>query len=154
MLKVADALPIILGTWARGNVGAPEEDSHLYFWATNNYLADALDIVKWLGFSYKTTITWAKPYFGIGQYFRGQTEHMLFATRGKGLDLRREHTDDRSASTLLPAEWPRDEAGKRIHSAKPAEAYELIEKCSPGPRLEMFARQVRQGWSVWGNDIF
>ncbi len=154
VMPVKQAALTILRAWAQPGFGEPDEGCHLYFWVTNNFLPAGLRVIDQLGFDYKTTITWAKPYYGLGQYFRGQTEHMLFATRGKGLDLRREHTDDRNASTLLPAEWPRDEAGKRIHSAKPVEAYELIEKCSPGPRLEMFARQAREGWSVWGDDIF
>jgi N6-adenosine-specific RNA methylase IME4 len=149
LCKAKDAKEIICGS----GVWRPAPTCHLYFWVTNNYLPYGLAIVKELGFDYKTIITWAKPTFGIGQYFRGQTEHMLFAVRGKGLALRRQHTDWRGSSTLLHADRPRDERGKPIHSAKPNKSYELMEKCSPGPRLEMFARRLREGWTSWGDEM-
>lgn len=91
--------------------------------------------------------------FGIGQYFRGATEQILFGVRGDGMRLRREHTDRRDLGTLLCAPVPRDEKGKRIHSRKPPESYALIEAASPGPYLEIFARvRHNEKWTVWGNE--
>ena len=121
----------------------PAHDAHLYLWATNNYLPDAFDLIRALGFEYKTLITWAKDRSGLGQYFRGQTEHALFAVRGSGYAVR---TERKNLSTLITA--PRGR-----HSAKPNEAHELIEARSLGPRLEMFAREPREGWESWGNEV-
>jgi N6-adenosine-specific RNA methylase IME4 len=149
LLHVRDVVPTIRGS----GMFNPAFNSHLYFWVTNNYLVAGIDIIEELGFRYITTITWAKAHFGIGQYFRGQTEHLLFAVRGKGLALRRAHTDVKNISTLLTADWERDSAGKVIHSAKPEAAYQLMETCSPEPRLDMFARKCRPGWDVWGNEV-
>jgi len=154
---VRDALPVITAA----SVWNPAPDCHLYFCVTNNYLVAGVDIVEELGFRYITTLTWPKPHFGLGQYFHGQTEHVLFAVRGKGLDLRRAWTDKKNFSTLLKdpkrtdgaVDWERDAAGKVIHSAKPEALYQLIEAASPPPRLEMFAREPREGWTVWGNEV-
>lgn len=122
-------------------VWRPAENSHLYLWATNNFLKDGLWVMAELGFRYITTVTWAKDRIGLGQYFRGQTEHMLFGVRGRLPAL------VRTESTLIVA--PR-----RKHSQKPEAAYERIERVSPGPYLEMFARggAVRGGWTAWGNE--
>lgn len=124
----------------------PCEDTHLYLWVTNNYLPQGLWVITVLGFRYVTAITWAKDRAGLGQYFRGQTEHMLFAVKGNGISLRREHTERRDLSTLILAK-----RGK--HSAKPEAAYLHIEAASPGPYLEMFARTRRDGWDAWGNEV-
>ncbi|MDO8716768.1 MAG: MT-A70 family methyltransferase [Dehalococcoidales bacterium] len=119
-------------------------DAHLYLWVTNNYLHDGLHVMEAWGFRYVTTISWAKDRFGLGQYFRGMTEHCLFGVRGmvpyKVLDGKRQQ-----GTTLLNA--PRQE-----HSAKPLSMYEKIEKVSTGPYLELFSRQQRQGWQSWGNE--
>jgi N6-adenosine-specific RNA methylase IME4 len=101
-------------------------------------------VVKELGFKYKTLITWAKTRIGLGQYFRGQTEHVLFATSGKA----RVPPPSRRSSTLLGA----DPLEKRIHSRKPVALYSVIEEVSEGPYLEMFARSKREGWDSWGNE--
>lgn len=146
---------------------SPATDAHLYVWATNNYLGWGLELVKRLGFRYLTTITWAKMEHvgglhdmwtpaqpGIGQYFRGQTEHLLFGVRGDGIGVRRRHTERRDLGTLLCAPVPRDEHGKRIHSRKPDESYRLIEAASPGPYAEIFARrQWGPSWVCWGNEV-
>lgn len=121
----------------------PADDAHLYLWVTNNYFADGIRIAADLGFRYVTTITWVKDRAGLGQYFRGQTEHMLFCVRGDGYAVR---TDRKDLTTLITA--PRGQ-----HSAKPQEAYDLIEARSRGPYLEMFARQKREGWDVMGNEV-
>ena len=117
----------------------PAWSCHLYLWATNNHLPDALWVVEQLGFRYITIITWAKDRIGLGQYYRGQTEHLLFAVRGQTMLPRPENR----GTTLVTAR-------RRRHSQKPQEAYTQIEQVSPGPYLEMFARNERSGWGVWG----
>lgn len=121
------------------------DNCHLYLWVTNNFLPDGLAVMKAWGFEYKTTITWAKDKIGLGQYFRGQTEHCLFGTKGhlpyKVVDGVRQQ-----GRTLLTA--PRT-----IHSRKPQEMRAMIEKVSYAPRIEIFAREVAPGWHVWGNQV-
>jgi N6-adenosine-specific RNA methylase IME4 len=143
----------MLGVIMNSGVFTPAEDCHLYLWATNNHLQDGIWLIEQLGFKYITCITWVKPSFGIGQYFRGQTEQLLFGRRGKGLRLRNDFTTRRNFSTRLDADGTKNEKGGRLHSAKPVEAYSLIEEASPPPRLEMFARVRRRGWKVWGNEV-
>lgn len=123
----------------------------MYLWATNNHLAKAAALIELLGFRYITAITWVKPRFGLGQYFRGQTEHLLFAVRGKGLQVARKRR--RSFPTVIHAPHVRGVTGKTVHSAKPVEFYELIEAASRGPRAEIFARRSWPGWPSWGNEI-
>lgn len=153
-------------------------DAHFWCWSSNRFLvggdysdhtgpAWAPELAKRLGFRPVSLVTWAKmepvregeavlfapAAMGIGQYLRGCTEQLLFAVRGDGMRLRREHTDRRDIGTLLCAPVPRDERGKRIHSRKPPESYELIEAASPGPYLEIFARvRHNEKWTVWGNE--
>lgn len=141
LIAVRDMPAVILGSGAWN----PADDAHIYLWVTNTHLLDGGDLMRALGFTYKTQVTWAKPSYGIGQYFRGQTEHMLFGTRGRGAS-----TDVKTESRNLPGLI---HAPKGRHSEKPREAHELIEARSKGPRLEMFARgPSRAGWSTWGNE--
>ncbi|MDD5511842.1 MAG: MT-A70 family methyltransferase [Dehalococcoidales bacterium] len=135
LLKTPDIVRVI----RESGVFTPAEDCHLYLWTTNNFLQDGLWVVEQLGFRYITTITWAKDRFGLGQYFRGMTEHMLFGVRGRLAAVEK-------GVTLITA--PR-----RKHSQKPGESYELIERVSPPPRLEMFARVRRPEWDTWGNEV-
>ena len=116
------------------------DDAHLYLWITNRSLPKGFDLLAAWGFRYVTMLTWPKPHFGMGNYFRGQTEHLLFGVRGSLPLLRKD------APTLLPS-WPR---GPNGHSSKPVESYGFIESCSPGPYLELFARSHRAGWTAWG----
>lgn len=122
-----------------------EDNAHLYLWVTNNFFRQGLDVMKEWGFKYKTTITWAKDRFGLGQYFRGQTEHCLFGVRGslpyKTVDGKRQQ-----GTTLITA--PR---GK--HSEKPEEFRLLIEKVSYPQYIELFARKRFDGWDAWGNEV-
>lgn len=122
-----------------------EENAHLYLWTTNNYLPAALEVMKAWGFTYKTIITWGKDKFGLGQYFRGQTEHCLLGVRGnlpyKVVDGKRQQ-----GRTLLLA--PR-----REHSQKPDEMRQMIEKVSYEPYIELFAREHVNGWDCWGDEI-
>jgi len=116
------------------------ENAHLWLWVTNNYLPDGLHVMKALGFRYVTNMAWYKDRPGLGQYLRGKHELCLFGVRGrlKGLS--------RSVASAFFSE-------RGEHSAKPQEAYDAIERVSPGPRLEMFAREPREGWTVWGNEV-
>jgi len=134
-------------------MGLPVQDfatptAHLYLWVPNALLPEGLRVLAAWGFAYKSNIIWHKirkdggpDGRGVGFYFRNTTEILLFGTRGK------------KARTLAPA---RSQVNiicsrKREHSRKPDEQYELIESCSPGPFLELFARGNRTGWTGWGN---
>ena len=122
------------------------KDSHLYLWVTNAFVKEGHDVCRCWGFEPKTLLTWVKTgkdgqvVFGMGYYFRGATEHVIFATRGK---LR---TLDRSIPTVFFA--PRC-----AHSVKPAKFYRIVEKMSPWQRIELFARKPREGWMTWGEEV-
>lgn len=118
-----------------------DEDCHLYLWITNRSLPKGFALLERWGFRYITALTWVKPHYGMGNYFRGQTEHVLFGVRGSQ-PLRR-----KDVGTVFHA--PRGPAG---HSSKPVEFYSLVESSSPGPYLEMFARGGRDGWVSWGEE--
>lgn len=124
------------------------DDCHLYLWTINRYVDEAFDVARAWGFKYSTLLTWAKNPMGggLGGCYGISTEHVLFCRRG-----------------TLPAKcdvnttwfnWKRPyKNGYPQHSAKPPEFYGMVEQVSPGPYLEMFARQPRAGWSVWGNEV-
>lgn len=131
----------IPGTIQQAPVWKPAERAHIYLWVTNNFLPDGLWVLSQLECRYVTMITWAKDRYGLGRYFRGQTEHLLFATYGGYLPPLA-----RTCSTLVTA--PRT-----THSTKPQAAYALIESASPGPRAELFARHPQPGWWAWGNEL-
>lgn len=124
----------------RAEAYQPAANAHLYLWVTNTHLPDGLGLMAAIGFRYITTLTWAKDRIGLGQYWRGRTEHVLFGVRGR-LPI----PSDRRLSTLFRAD--RDD-----HSSKPDRFYEIVEQVSPSPRLEMFARRRRVGWDVWGDE--
>ena len=122
--------------------------SHLYLWVPNALLPEGLAVMQAWGFNYKSNVVWHKlrkdggsDGRGVGFYFRNVTELLLFGVRGK------------NARTLQPGRTQVNYLGtrKREHSRKPDEAYALIESCSPGPRIELFARGIRPGWTAWGN---
>ncbi len=119
-----------------------DTDAHLYLWVTNNFLQDGLDVMKTWGFRYVTNIVWCKPSFGLGQYFRGQHEILLFGVRG----TLPAQAKPKLAPTILHAD-------KQRHSKKPNRAYEYIELTSPAPRIELFCRNKREGWDSWGNEV-
>ncbi len=116
-----------------------DDDCHIYLWITNRSLPKGFQLLEEWGFRFVTCLTWPKPSFGMGNYFRGQTEHVLFGVKGSMLLKRK------NASTLLP-QWKR--GGK--HSAKPVEFYDFVESCSPGPYIELFSRVERADWTAWG----
>lgn len=118
-----------------------DDNAHIYLWITNRSLYKGFTLLEAWGFRYITTLTWCKPHFGMGNYFRGQTEHVLFGVRGSLPLLRRDR------GTWFMADRNGD------HSAKPAEFYQLVEECSPGPWLEVFARGDRPGWVQWGAEV-
>ncbi len=117
------------------------KDAHIYLWITNRSLPKGFDLLKAWGFRYVTALTWVKPHFGMGNYFRGQTEHVLFGVKGS-LALKR-----KDQGTVFFAD-----RGGSGHSSKPEEFYDLVESCSPGPYLDIFSRIERSGWTHWGED--
>lgn len=122
--------------------------AHLYLWVPNALLPEGLNVLKAWGFEYKSNIVWHKVRKdggpdgrGVGFYFRNTTELLLFGIKGKNA---RTLPPGRSQVNIL-------RTMKREHSRKPDEQYNLIESCSPGPYLEMFARGSRENWTTWGN---
>jgi N6-adenosine-specific RNA methylase IME4 len=122
--------------------------AHLYLWIPNALLPEGLEVMRAWGFTYKSNIVWHKirkdggpDGRGVGFYFRNVTELILFGVRGKNA---RTLPPGRSQVNFLASR-------KREHSRKPDEQYPLIESCSPGPYLELFARGLRPGWDCWGN---
>lgn len=116
-----------------------DENCHLYLWITNRSLPKGFRLIESWGFRYIAPLTWCKPSIGIGNYFRNNTEHILFAVKGSQRLLR-----------FDVGTWFTAERGDE-HSVKPNAAYDIIASCSPAPRLDMFARREREGFVVWGN---
>jgi len=116
------------------------EDAHLWLWVTNASLHAGKQVMEAWGFSYRSCLTWIKPRFGMGVYLRNQTEHLLLGVQGK-------------APVLFHGQGTWFYAPVQEHSHKPEEQYAIIERCSPGPYLELFARRKQPGWDVWGNQI-
>lgn len=122
--------------------------SHLYLWVPNALLQEGLRVMEAWGFTYKSNLVWYKVRKdggpdgrGVGFYFRNVTELILFGVRGSMRTL----PPGRSQVNVLSSR-------KREHSRKPDEIYDLIESCSPGPYVELFARFRRPGWKQWGNE--
>lgn len=122
--------------------------AHLYLWVPNALLPEGLAVMAAWGFRYKSNIVWHKVRKdggsdgrGVGFYFRNVTELLLFGVRGSNA---RTLAAGRTQVNLLATR-------KREHSRKPDQIFPIIEACSPGPRLELFARGLRAGWTVWGN---
>ncbi len=123
------------------------DNSHLYLWTTNGFMEHAYPLARAWGFEPKTIITWTKtreadgqPSMKMGYYFRGATEHCLFCVRG-------------SLRLIGPAEPTAILAPRTKHSVKPEAFYAMVERQSPGPRLDVFARMKREGWDVFGNEV-
>ena len=123
-------------------------NAHLYLWVTNNFISDGLKVMEAWGFRYITMITWHKDRFGLGQYFRGITEHCLFGVKGflpyKIMDGKR-----CQGVTGFTAKRTR-------HSQKPEEMRQMIEQvsCRKGAnQIELFARESHEGWDAWGNEL-
>ena len=125
------------------------KQSHLYLWVPNALIVEGLEVMRRWGFAYKTNIVWYKVRAdggpdgrGVGFYFRNVTELLLFGVRGS---LRTLDAGRRQTNIVV--------SRKREHSRKPDEVQDIIERCSPGPYLELFARHKRRGWSQWGDEI-
>jgi N6-adenosine-specific RNA methylase IME4 len=139
-LNDIEAIPV-------ATVAAPV--GHLYLWVPNALLAEGLAVLQAWGFTYKSNLVWHKirkdggpDGRGVGFYFRNVTELVLFGVRG---NLRTLPPGRRQVNFLATR--------KREHSRKPDELYDIVESCSPGPYLELFARQRREGWEQWGNEV-
>jgi N6-adenosine-specific RNA methylase IME4 len=122
--------------------------SHLYLWVPNALILEGLEVMKKWGFTYKTNLVWYKirkdggpDGRGVGFYFRNVTELVLFGVRGNIRTLK----PGRTQVNIITSR-------KREHSRKPDELYDIIERCSPGPYIELFARHHRPGWVQWGDE--
>jgi N6-adenosine-specific RNA methylase IME4 len=140
MLQAIKAIPV-------ATVAAAQ--SHLYLWVPNALLREGLAVMEAWGFQYKTNLIWHKirkdggpDGRGVGFYFRNTTEMVLFGVRGQLRTL----TSGRTQVNIIKTQ-------KREHSRKPDELYAIIEACSPGPFLELFARGQRADWDQWGNEV-
>jgi len=129
-------------------IAAPQ--AHLYLWVPNALISEGLEVMKRWGFTYKSNIVWYKvrkdggpDRRGVGFYFRNVTELCLFGIRGKN---NRTLKPGRTQPNVIVSR-------KREHSRKPDEIYDIVESCSGGPYLEMFARHTRPGWMQWGNEV-
>ena len=125
------------------------EKSHLYLWVPNALIKEGIHVLESWGFTYKTNLVWYKvredggpDRRGVGFYFRNVTELVLFGIRGS----LRTFAPARSQPNILATR-------KERHSKKPDELYDLIERCSPAPHLELFARHSRPSWTQLGNEI-
>jgi N6-adenosine-specific RNA methylase IME4 len=123
--------------------------SHLYLWCPNALVREALEIMEAWGFTYKTNIVWFKVRKdggpdgrGVGFYFRNVTELLLFGIKGK---MRTLNPGRRQTNIVM--------SRKQEHSRKPADVYRIIKACSPGPYLELFAREYIPGWTCWGDEV-
>lgn len=121
------------------------ENAHLYLWVTNSFIETGFEVMRSWGFEPKTNIVWVKVSkkgtvrLGMGRYFRNCTELCLFGVKGKMF------TSNTNLPNVIMAE-------RTKHSAKPPQMYDIIRECSPAPRLELFARNAADGFSVWGDE--
>jgi len=117
-----------------------EPDAHFWLWVTQASLRDGYDVLESWGFTPRSVLTWIKPRMGMGHFLRNAAEQVLFGTRG-------------NAPILFKSQPNWVFAPLQDHSHKPEEQYAIIERCSPGPYLELFARRRQPGWDVWGDQI-
>ena len=129
-----------------GDIVLPQ--SHIYLWVPNALLSAGLEVLKHWGFTYKTNLVWYKirkdgkaDGRGVGFYFRNVTELVLFGVRGS---MRTLQPGRRQVNMLI--------SQRKGHSRKPEEIYDVVEACSPGPFIELFARSYRSGWKQWGDE--
>lgn len=117
------------------------ENCHLYLWTTANHIRHGWSLLEAWGFTYKSLLIWHKPHMGLGHYYRNQAEFVLFAVKGTLPLLRHD----------MPNVFTWEV--ERTHSKKPDGFYEMVEECSPSPRVRLFARSQREGWTSWGADL-
>lgn len=141
-MPIADIAALPVGDLAR-------RDAHLYVWTTSRFMPDTYTLLKAWGFKPSTLLVWAKKPMGggLGGAFGIATEFVIFARRGQLA------TSARIGRNWFEWKRPYDERGKPRHSAKPPEFFDLVETVSPGPYLELFARNNRPGWDAWGNEV-
>lgn len=132
-LSLKDLLDMPIGELA-------EPNSHLHLWVPNSLLAEGLEVIKAWGFVYKTCFVWIKPQMGMGHYWRSSHELLLLGVRGSY----RFRANDLKSWKL---------ARRTRHSSKPDVVREMIERVSPGPYLELFARRTCSGWTAFGNEV-
>ena len=137
-MSIEEIATMPVGSWVH------PEGGHLYLWTTNTHVEHAWDIARGWGFTPKNLLTWCKKPKGMIGFgtFSQSTEFILFAASGR----RAIHTDRHNTTWF---EWPRS----LRHSAKPEAFQTIVERVSPGPYLELFARRPRIGWDVWGNEV-
>lgn len=123
------------------------QDAHIYLWVTNNYLGAGLECLRKWGFEYITTITWVKDKMGLGQYYRGMTEHCLFGVGPLRVPIKVDANGMRCQGVTVI------HSPRREHSRKPDEMRQMIEKVSYPPYIELFARRSAPGWDVWGDKV-
>ncbi len=116
------------------------DNAHIWLWVTNAAIEHGYAMLRAWGFIPRSIFCWIKPRMGLGTYIRNASEHVLFGTRGK-------------APILFHAQPNWLFAPVQDHSHKPEEFHKIVERCSPGPYLELFARRKTPGWDVWGNEI-
>jgi N6-adenosine-specific RNA methylase IME4 len=121
-----------------GNLAA--DDAHLWLWVTNATLRAGYDVMEAWGFTPRSPLTWIKPRFGLGNYLRNATEHLILGTRGR-------------APVLYHRQPTWMFAPLQEHSHKPEEQYAVIGRISEGPYLELFARRRQHGWHAWGDEV-
>lgn len=128
-----------------------DDACNLFLWTTNGYLPEALELVRFWRFEYRMLFTWCKP-TGMGAHPRNATEHIVLASRGPILQV----LDRGPIVQVLDRRQPQTlnwlQAPTEGHSVKPDVFNDIIERISPGPYLELFARRQRLGWDTWGNE--
>lgn len=117
-----------------------EDNAHCWLWVTNATLEAGYDVLRAWGFIPRSIYTWCKPRLGLGVYLRNCTEHLLLGTKGK-------------APIQFKGQMNWGFMPLQDHSHKPEEVYDIIERCSEGSYLELFARRPRHGWQIWGNEV-
>ena len=118
-----------------------EKDGNIFLWTINKYIEQSYSVVRAFGFKPSTMLVWCKKPKGrgMGGTFGISTEYILFGTRGTP-------KNNRTVSTWF-------EAKRGIHSQKPQLFYDLVEDVCDGLYLDVFARNRRNGWDVWGNEV-
>jgi N6-adenosine-specific RNA methylase IME4 len=116
------------------------DECHLYLWTTTSFLRDAFNVIDAWGFEYKSNMVWVKPQMGIGNYVRVSHEHLLIGVKGK-------------TRTAGSSQMSWIQADRTVHSRKPREFRQAIERMSQGPYLEMYGREAIDGWAVYGNQV-
>jgi N6-adenosine-specific RNA methylase IME4 len=130
--------------------GLCADGAHLYLWVTNNRIPEGLDVLSAWGFRYISILTWVKNVAGLGQYFRNNTEHLLFGVRGETLFKDPIGPNRNRVPYDIQTGFY---ANRAQHSVKPAEARRIIEAVSFPPRIELFARREVPGWDLWGYGV-